>query len=64
MYYDDNFGHWDTDGYEDPNSVRSFYQYVQRNSVEKECADCGQTVRLMPHYAVCNDCADARERGY
>ena len=60
MHYDDNFGVWDMN--DDREGQRSFYRYVQRNSVTKTCADCGRKVRLMPHYAICSPCADARER--
>ena len=58
--HDDNFGHWsDT---QDP-EVRSFYRRVQRTNVTKQCAQCGRTVRIQPHYDICNSCADAIERG-
>lgn len=43
MFYDDNFGEWDD--MDDPDAVE-FYQQVQAESVEKECAICGRTVRL------------------
>ena len=57
---DDNFGHYhDTD---DPETV-AFYHDVQSRSVEKKCEGCGRTVRILPHYAYCNDCADAIENG-
>jgi hypothetical protein len=58
-YYDDNFGHWTMDGDED----RAFYRTVQRASVVKTCSGCGRKVRILPHYAYCNSCADAIERG-
>lgn len=58
-YYDDNFGHWDT---EDPDDV-DFYFRVQRESRLKKCCGCGRKVRLRPDYAYCNSCADKRERG-
>lgn len=59
--YDDNFGAWhDTDEQE----TRDFYHHVQRNSVTKECVDCGRKVRIMPQYEVCNSCADNRENGW
>ena len=57
--YDDNFGMWDMRGEE----TMAFYRYVQKHSVEKECADCGDIVRIMPDYAICNNCASARENG-
>ena len=58
-YYDDNFGHWDM---ADEDS-RDFYRQVQRNSVTKTCKGCGYRVRILPHYAYCNSCADVIERG-
>lgn len=58
-YHDDNFGHWNMDGDED----RQFYRTVQRASVSKRCKGCDRMVRILPHYAYCNSCADAIERG-
>jgi hypothetical protein len=57
--YDDNFGHWNDNDCES----RSFYRHVQRSSVTKRCKGCERTVRIMPHYAYCNSCADVIERG-
>ena len=58
--YDDNFGEWhDMD---DP-EVRDFYAHCQRTNVEKKCRRCERLVRIQPHYAYCNSCADAMERG-
>jgi hypothetical protein len=60
-YQDDNFGTWhDMD---DPD-VQDFARQCSRNSVTKQCKQCERTVRLLPQYAICNDCADANERGY
>lgn len=59
-YYDDNFGVWD--GMDDP-EMRQFYRHVQRTNVTKKCRRCNRTVRIQPHYAYCNSCADAIERG-
>ena len=59
-YIDDNFGHWD-DMHDDENV--EFYRDVQSRSVEKKCMGCERTVRILPHYAYCNDCADKIERG-
>jgi hypothetical protein len=59
-YYDDNFGHWDD--MDDPDMVE-FYHKVQRESVEKECQNCGRVVRLRPDYAYCNSCMERLERG-
>lgn len=58
-YYDDNFGHWNMEGPEDV----EFYKDVQKASRLKTCQGCGRKVKLLPHYAYCNSCADARERG-
>lgn len=58
-HYDDNFGHWEMNDPED----YEFYRRVQRTNVEKQCKQCGRTVRIQPHYAICNSCADAVERG-
>lgn len=65
-YYDDNFGMWegmepDNPDYED--NYR-FYKQVQRTNVTKKCQGCGRMVRIQPHYAYCNSCADKREKGY
>lgn len=58
-YYDDNFGHWDIEDEED----LEFYRRLQETNVEKECAGCGRTVRIQPHYDVCDSCATKREFG-
>jgi hypothetical protein len=58
-YYDDNFGHYTIESDEDV----QFYHQMQRMSVSKRCAGCGQMVRIKYDYAYCNSCADAREQG-
>lgn len=59
-YYDDNYGEWhDMD---DP-EVQAFYRETQRTNVTKKCEGCGKMVKIQPHYAYCNSCADAREGG-
>jgi hypothetical protein len=58
-YYDDNFGAYD----DTDDDVEEFYNYVQDRSVLKKCAGCGKEVKIMPHYAYCNSCADKIERG-
>jgi len=63
-YYDDNFGHWDNMDGPDGEENREFYRQVQRTNVRKKCQGCGRMVRIQPHYAYCNSCADKRERGY
>lgn len=60
VYYDDNFGEWDD--MDDPD-MQDFYFQVQAESVEKVCQGCGRTVRILPHYAYCDSCADKIERG-
>ena len=63
-YYDDNFGHWEMgDTAEDRADSMEFYRHVQRTNVTKVCQRCGRTVRIQPHYAICNSCADRMERG-
>lgn len=58
-YYDDNFGEWEIESEED----LEFYRQVQKENVEKICQGCGRRVRIRPDYAICNACAEARERG-
>lgn len=60
-YYDDNFGHWED---MDDEENQAFYRHVQSHSVEKKCAGCGRTVRIMPQYDVCDSCATKREQGF
>ena len=57
-FHDDNYGQWDmSEGQE----MEDFYHRVQRESVEKVCKQCGETVRLRRQYVICNDCADMNE---
>jgi hypothetical protein len=60
LFYDDNFGAWDD---MDEPGMEDFYFQVQRESVLKECEDCGRMVKIHPDYACCNSCADRRENG-
>lgn len=60
-YYDDNFGHYNSDGY-DPEELHEFYNHMQRNSVWKICKQCGNRVKIKYDYAICNTCADNNER--
>ena len=62
-YYDDNFGCWNMDD-GDREDMIEFYHETQKRSVWKVCAQCGCEVKILPHYAICNSCADANERGY
>jgi uncharacterized paraquat-inducible protein A len=61
-YYDDNFGHWVWDDMADIDA-QDFYHFVQVTNVEKECAGCGNLVKIQPQYAYCDRCATAIERG-
>ena len=47
---------------DDPDA-QAFYHQVQATNVEKECQGCGNLVKIQPHYAYCNRCATAIERG-
>ena len=58
-YFDDNFGEWHD---MDDEGMVEFYHQVQKESVEKECSQCGRRVRLRPDYAICSSCADQNER--
>lgn len=57
--YDDNFGFWDIDGQEE----QAFFDYVQRQSVQKTCDRRELQVRLMPSKALCASCVTALECG-
>jgi hypothetical protein len=57
--YEDNFGFWEIDG---PNE-QAFFEYVQRQSVEKTCCRCERTVRLMSPKTLCASCHTALECG-
>lgn len=57
--YEDNFGFWDIDGPKE----RAFFEYVQRQSVEKTCRRCERVVRLMPPKTLCASCLTALECG-
>ena len=59
-YYDDNYGFYEIDGPEDV----EFYHQTQKESVWKKCQACGRRVKIKRDYAICNSCADKRERGY
>lgn len=62
--YDDNYGHWQCDGSsEDQAEMMAFYRRTQRTNVAKRCKRCDRMVNIQPHYAICNSCADAVERG-
>ena len=43
--------------------AQDFYHFVQATNVEKECAGCGNLVKIQPQYAYCDRCATAIERG-
>jgi len=59
-YCDDNFGVWTDMG--DPDT-QDFYFEVQEKTVLKQCLGCGRTVKILPKYAYCNQCANQRESG-
>ena len=42
--YEHNFGFWDIDGPVE----QAFFEYIQRQSVQKTCDRCERRVRLMP----------------
>lgn len=64
IFHDDNFGVWEgmEDG-PDAEENREFYKQLQKTNVRKKCQGCGNWVKIQPHYAYCNSCADKRERG-
>lgn len=66
MYYDDNFGEWEgmDPSHPDFEDNMWFYEHCARNSVEKECAGCGRTVKILPQYAYCDSCATKIEQGW
>lgn len=54
-YYDDNYGEWHD---MEDSEVRAFYRETQKTNVLKKCQGCGREVRIQPHYAYCNSCAE------
>ena len=62
-YDDDNYGHWDELTSEE-DETKEYQRKVREESVKKECAMCGQTVYLMPHYNKCDSCCRKLEAGY
>jgi len=59
-YIDDNFGVYQ---HMDDEEDVAFYRDVQRRSVAKKCKGCGRTVKILPEYAYCNECATRLENG-
>jgi hypothetical protein len=57
--YEDNFGFWDIDGPEE----QAFFEYVQRQSIQKTCDRCKRRIRLMPPKTLCASCVTALECG-
>jgi hypothetical protein len=57
--YEHNFGFWEIDGQVE----QAFFEYVQRQSVQKICNRCERRVRLMPAKTLCASCASALECG-
>ena len=61
-YYDDNFGHYNPDGFDSPSQMHDFYNRMDRLSVWKICTQCGNRVKIKFDYGICNSCADNNER--
>jgi hypothetical protein len=57
--YDDNFGFWHIDEPEE----QAFFDYVQRQSVQRACERCERRVPLMPPKTICASCVTALEYG-
>ena len=57
--YEHNFGFWEIDGQVE----QAFFEYVQRQSVQKTCDRCERRVRLMPAKTLCAPCVNALECG-
>jgi hypothetical protein len=57
--YEHNFGFWEIDGQVE----QAFFEYVQRQSVQKTCDRCDRRVRLMPSKTLCASCVAALEFG-
>src|SRR5580704_373362 len=52
-------GFWDIDGPVE----QAFFEYKQRQSVQKTCDRCERRVRLMPPKTLCASCVSALECG-
>jgi hypothetical protein len=57
--YGHNFGFWEIDGQVE----QAFFEYIQRQSVQKTCDRCDGAVRLMPSKTLCASCVTALEFG-
>lgn len=57
--YEHNFGFWEIDGQVE----QAFFEYVQRQSVQRTCDRCERRVRLMPPKTLCASCVTALEFG-
>ena len=57
--YEHNFGFWEIDGQVE----QAFFEYIQRQSVQKTCDRCERTVRLLPSKTLCASCVTALEFG-
>ena len=57
--YEHNFGFWEIDGPVE----QAFFEYIQRQSVQKTCVRCARRVRLMPPKTLCASCVSALECG-
>ena len=61
--YNDCFGSYEPEPDDDLEEREMFRHHVNENAVEKICVGCGRKVKLLPHYDVCDGCADLREQG-
>jgi hypothetical protein len=57
--YEHNFGFWEIDGQVE----QAFFDYIQRQSVQKTCVRYERTVQLMPAKTLCASCVTALEFG-
>ena len=58
-YYDSNYGWYDMT---EPDCM-DFYREVQSRSEWKTCQGCGDEVKLLPQYNICDTCATKLENG-
>jgi hypothetical protein len=57
--YEHNFGFWEID----EQVEQAFFEYIQRQSIQKTCDRCDRTVQLMPSKTLCASCVTALEFG-
>ena len=56
---DSNYGHYGMTEHD----VQDFYREVQSRSEWKTCQGCGDEVKLLPQYNICDTCATKLENG-